>query len=561
MNFTGCEFKILRNTTNPKVLSMSLWKSNVKYIFNLSNTLIWWGDNGQRLFPDWNIRIYIDYNIRKPLETIEDRTEDIDWDMIIQTMKTYNNIELWFYNCKWGQDKNEKHIKTFGSLVRFHAFQDPSVEYAVCKNIELLSSVKDARIINEWAISGKKYLTYYDIQKGYNCDYGNIAMCKALGLENTNMVLATFGMDCKRNIHRNDLFDKMMTMRNMNFKVLEKFPYGIEEIFLTKLYKQDMNQNNTFIVPRSVLTELIGYFLDNKYFSVIQKDVYEFLKEGFTLSEEEKKIMIDKFDINYKNNWASLAAVLVRIASDFPNINAKLINFLKLKYQYENQEEKQFFDNIKEESQQYHLQLFLNNNLQNKDDEDDEDDDDYDDEKKEENHKFLCRAQNEREAKLYFYFALETYLLEEIDWKGTCLKSKDGYIIPRKPKIEIVIFELKEKVENQVNDYINTENKLSKLKKESNPKQLMIRNLERFLVTNISLKKYLKKDVETGKYLYLEKGKKKTEDYYILNNIGIELESYQTLVDDTFTKLLEEYENKKQSFNTRLLFAYISPNL
>jgi len=561
MNFTGCEFKILRNTTNPKVLSMSLWKSNVKYIFNLSNTLIWWGDNGQRLFPDWNIRIYIDYNIRKPLETIEDRTEDIDWDMIIQTMKTYNNIELWFYNCKWGQDKNEKHIKTFGSLVRFHAFQDPSVEYAVCKNIELLSSVKDARIINEWAISGKKYLTYYDIQKGYNCDYGNIAMCKALGLENTNMVLATFGMDCKRNIHRNDLFDKMMTMRNMNFKVLEKFPYGIEEIFLTKLYKQDMNQNNTFIVPRSVLTELIGYFLDNKYFSVIQKDVYEFLKEGFTLSEEEKKIMIDKFDINYKNNWASLAAVLVRIASDFPNINAKLINFLKLKYQYENQEEKQFFDNIKEESQQYHLQLFLNNNLQNKDDEDDEDDDDYDDEKKEENHKFLCRAQNEREAKLYFYFALETYLLEEIDWKGTCLKSKDGYIIPRKPKIEIVIFELKEKVENQVNDYINTENKLSKLKKESNPKQLMIRNLERFLVTNISLKKYLKKDVETGKYLYLEKGKKKTEDYYILNNIGIELESFQTLVDDTFTKLLEEYENKKQSFNTRLLFAYISPNL
>ena len=46
------------------------------------------------------------------------RRQDIDWNQIISSVYEYENMELWFYNCEWGKDKNNQHIQTFGSLVR-----------------------------------------------------------------------------------------------------------------------------------------------------------------------------------------------------------------------------------------------------------------------------------------------------------------------------------------------------------------------------------------------------------------------------------------------------------
>lgn len=527
MNNTGCEFKVLRTTKKRKVLSMSLWKSNVKYIFNLSNTLLWWGNNGRLLFPDWNIRIYIDYNITKPFEKSKERLEDIDWDLIIENISSYDNIELWFYNCKWGQDVNNRHQKTFGSLVRFHAFQDKDIDYAVCKNIELLSSKKDAEIINNWVNSDKKYLVYSDINTGYNCFYNNIEMCKKLGLENVAMVLATFGMVCKGNIQEY-LFDNMMKLRIKHIDVLKDFPYGIDEIFLTKIYKNDMNINNTFIIPRTLFNQVIPR--NNSYYDHIYDDIGDFLENGSTLTTEQKEIMLNKIKIQYKKNKNALPPILYNIFSDYPDIAMKLVNYLIDKYQYQcttDEQEYKNYEDMIQESQQYHIKLFKENTLRDNFEED-KDDDEYEYKEKVE-YSFLNKAKTKREAELYFYLVLKTYIIETIDWLGYCLKSKDGYIIPNKPNKEVIRKNIKKELDAKIEEYKST------LESLNNIKSLIIkRNKQNFLNINKNLK-----DLNIDSEKYNEMLEKK--------------------VDNQFTKENTEYNNKKESVQRRLFFAYLSP--
>ena len=126
----GCEFRVYRKTKNEKVISISLWKARPGYIFNLSNSLLWWARNGIELFPDWNIRFYMDDSVL--LTYIKN---DVDWENIIEQLKLHENIELWFFTCPWAKDEksSKKHKGTFGSIIRFHALIDPEVKITVIK--------------------------------------------------------------------------------------------------------------------------------------------------------------------------------------------------------------------------------------------------------------------------------------------------------------------------------------------------------------------------------------------------------------------------------------------
>jgi hypothetical protein len=113
----NCEFNVYRKRKVKNIISISLWKGSQGYIYNLSTSILWWARNTKNLFPNWNVRFYIDYSIYQ-----KKFKDDVDWDEIIQQVKKHNNVELWLTFCSWGHDTKDKcekcHIKTFMSLMR-----------------------------------------------------------------------------------------------------------------------------------------------------------------------------------------------------------------------------------------------------------------------------------------------------------------------------------------------------------------------------------------------------------------------------------------------------------
>lgn len=475
MDEINCNFKIVRKTIKQKVISMSLWKGNIKYIFNLSNTLLWWGRNSKKLFPDWNIRLYIDNNITKPLESTKDRKQDIDWFKLFEKLKEYENIELWFYNCPWGQKSGMgKHINTFGSLVRFHAFQDKHVNVVLCKNIELLSSKKDAEIINNWVQSDKKYFTLYNIQTGYDCDYSNSKMCESVGLTDTNMILATFGIK-KNHI---DIFDKIHEIRNKFFKELKDFPYGIDEIVLTKIYKPLMNIENTFIVPRQLIQQSIP-----EDFKIIFEHIYDVLHEQDNkkadksiFSEEQLKALkkySDMLEQRYYYRGPRITIILSQLSQFYPDIAIVLLDFLREEYKYQDETEENYYNGLKILSHSFHFNLFKYSLLHEKKYEDDEDEykEPYDEPenffKEIENYLKYKNIKLERRQQLCTYFILTTYISDDTDWIGTDLKFKSEDIMPKVPIFDKIFNKLQKEKLNEINKSIkkNRENQLKEINK------------------------------------------------------------------------------------------------
>lgn len=525
----GCNFEIKRKTKTEtktekqKVISLCLWKGNIDYIFNLSNTLLWWGRKSDKIFPGWIIRIYIDKNVTSPLEK-NNREQDIEWERIFsQLIDNYKNIELWFYSCPWGQDKTYKHKNTFGSLVRFHAFQDPNVEVAICKNIELLSSKKDAEIINKWVESGKKYFTTYNIQTGYDCDYSNPKLCERFDLENINMILATFGIrgndiNIFNEIIKHDINYYHLSGKNKGEK---DFPYGIDEIVLTKIYKPIMNIQNTFIAPRQLIYQSIPESFDN-IFQYIHTLLYNSLYDGFNIKLELSNNQIERFSL-YEDMLSNLyykskmITVIVNQLSQFhPDIAILLSNHLREKYKIneENQSEKTFNDTLKVLSDNFHFDLFKNNKLHG-----DIDEPIFFTEIKAYMDSDKIIKNNIRRKELFFYFILTNYISDDEDWIGSGLKNKNQFL-PKPPDYN----NIRKKVRNKVITEIR--NKITK-GKDSAFKNLVINSLKP--ISNINANdQYIK---ETNDFEKLIQDQIEIKKEYISQRVEYEINKEKKCYD------------------------------
>ena len=242
------------------MFTTSLWKSNTGYVFNLGNSLFWWANNLPQLFPNYNIRIYFDNSVFSGLS--KDATE---WYEIFEHILEYENIELWFYNCV-GQNSNKCigcHQGTFGSVVRFHAFDDPETEVVICHNLEYLTSPRDKERTELWLESGKQYHWYcFWTPKG---QYGNV-------LEHTTepTVIATFSV-------RKQQGEKMGYFSVELEQKYRDYPYGVDEYILTKLLKEKMTLENTFITDCMYDMEDIG--------ELFEKRTFEYFKSRNNMSD------------------------------------------------------------------------------------------------------------------------------------------------------------------------------------------------------------------------------------------------------------------------------------
>lgn len=72
----GCAFDVFRKSKRDKIISLSIWKSNLGYVFNLSTSLSEWKKIYINYYKDfgWNVRLYIDKSIFTPINY---RKEDV----------------------------------------------------------------------------------------------------------------------------------------------------------------------------------------------------------------------------------------------------------------------------------------------------------------------------------------------------------------------------------------------------------------------------------------------------------------------------------------------------
>ena len=416
-----CSFRVFRKRATKNVITISLWKGNIGYVFNLSNTILWWGRNMETLYPGWNVRFYIDGSIFRSMK------EDIDWHMVIDQLKKRRNVEVWLYFCEWGHHDQESsckrcHTGTFGSLLRFHAFEDPTVNIAVSRNVEMLSSPKLARIVHHWAnLPVKQYHIIYNIEDGYSCGYGNPTMCADLQMTNTNVVVAWFGFKKTRNLPNPypNLFSQIRRLINVHYQTLGKFPYGIDEIVLTRFFKPLMNHSNTYTTPRQLLNQIIPANSPN--WNKVLEYIMDFLKMLPKILPKHKKQFFDKVTgglwywddyINYAPFKNSRIIVQVgELAQIMPDVIISLLRYVKKRIQPRPQE-KRIMQYMETKMMRFYFTLFKNNVLQRGID------------NTVPQYNFFARAGTPRKAELMFYMATKTVVFETIDFPGLLLKTK-----------------------------------------------------------------------------------------------------------------------------------------
>jgi hypothetical protein len=435
----GCSFKVFRKTRSDKVISLSLWKGSPGYVFNLSNTILWWGRNVKVLYPGFNVRIYVDYSIFRQMR------DDVDWRAIFNQLLKHNNVEVWLSFCEWGHKKTDKcrlcHTGTFSSLLRFHAMQDPTVKVAVIRNVEMLSNSKEARIVWDWMHSRKTYHVFYDIYQGYSCGYGDEALCRKLGLDRTNMVLAWFGLQGK-----NPYPNMFNTIRKMLFKKqsLSKFPYGVDEIVLTWLFKPLMTNRNTYITPRARLNQFIP--TDNPLYNNVWNHVFDFFKNIKKIVLPDQQRFLDRifrdgevYDeyIDYQPRRNLELAVHISRLDKAPDIAVLLLRYLKVKLRPETRPLRERADLIHRALQSFYFKMFHTNGIQR-------------DTELRDNQaaNFYEQVPTEEDANLLVFISIFAVIFEGIDFAGLTVKTKN-FTTQRPPSTRITEEDILEEMQTE----------------------------------------------------------------------------------------------------------------
>lgn len=72
INSMGCRFTVIRHKDNSKnIISVSLWKSNPGYVYNLSTSLLSWKALRSKYWNDFKLRIYTDISVFLPFDNLD----------------------------------------------------------------------------------------------------------------------------------------------------------------------------------------------------------------------------------------------------------------------------------------------------------------------------------------------------------------------------------------------------------------------------------------------------------------------------------------------------------
>ena len=402
----GCEFEVHRTRYSPNVFSISLWKRSAGYVYNLSTSLLWWSKFVKTFFPDWNIRFYYDHSL-----FVKNTRDTTYWTELVENLKKRKNVELWKYNCIWGNHGNTNcqegcHTGTFGSLVRFHPYEDNTVSTVIVSNLELLLSPKIARLYYFW-LNNPNYTYFILFNQEYKCGYDK-TLCDKLNLQNTSMLLATTGIkkpfDWTGNI-LNSFQKYIKSLEKTTRTLLEKYPYGVDEILLTKIIKPKMDSENTYAIYL-YWSENLSKLNYIKSFAKLNQTITEYVRSVFQKDEykgdTDIQTLLDSSSPIYRG-----LGIIDSLYKTFPNVAIDTLRYIKNQIKPTEYELETLNDwNI--EASKYYVQTFLKNDTN-------------------EPELYVPTSTSifePRLSELLLYFYLDTVIFAHLDFPGYKLKNK-----------------------------------------------------------------------------------------------------------------------------------------
>lgn len=403
----SCDFKVYKHRDSSKIISLSLWKASPSYVFNLATTITWWARNCEVLFPDWNVRIHVDNSLLRKYYK-----NDADWEAILQQLKKHENIELWVYKCPWAQTDDKSHIGTFGVFMRFLPMTDPKVEVTVSKNVELLTSPKEARLLHDWDNSEKKYFVLYN--PTYFCKYRIPQLCEET--EMTGVIMIPMGGFAMKGCVP-DLMEQLYKEVQKS-DMLKRYVYGFEEIAATKIFKPLMTLENTYIILRENSNQV--WPSDNRNYDEVFQFIYDYMAEDSNFSVDELEILrrvmpseIITFKVgneeiicDYPPERIAMFVVMFIgvLGRESPDIVVKIFKRLD-RWLFETLDYEDL-ERLCDEMTAYYFSCFKNNVIDS------------------DNIPFT-QVRDPITAKKMVYISLKKIFLEDIDWPGLNLKGRN----------------------------------------------------------------------------------------------------------------------------------------
>ena len=349
----NCHFHVYRHKPSKHIISVALWKYNPNYIPSLSNALLWWNRNLHPLFPNFNLRIYLSYDLFYNYRHTPDPDPDIDWITLFKHIHNNIHIELWFYTCPFQllnpltPHKPNKPINptTFGSIIRLHPLFDPNVHTTIIRNIELLSSKHDSLIIHQWSKTNFQFHSYMLSHK-YGCfqdkdDHPSyLRLCNKFNLKNQRTILAWFSMKGTLPPPTKHTFFKTIQQTQYDFS------YGIDELLLTKILISDniLSPNNTcftLLIPSFIFLYQINEFNPPFTHALANTLSHKLLKQKCPLLPPHFYTDWDSFIDNYHKHQAPLQIIINQLfIKSFQNLHQICPPFITFPFQFFHQQAK-----------------------------------------------------------------------------------------------------------------------------------------------------------------------------------------------------------------------------
>lgn len=297
------------------------------------------GTQEEKSLENLNAYILRDPAIKEYLQRIIDKQmaylESYNWKEVFRQIITkHPEAEIWFYQCQWGYRTTlvsdpilDRHLNTFGSMIRFHPFDDNDVDVILVRNIESLTSELDRGVVDRWLSSDKTFCVYAFPE--YICSKHDIPIynetCK--GFEEEIMILAVinYNKKSKNNRFQNCInYDFIIDfIRKSKNTYVRTYVYGIDEVVLTKCVKP-------YLINNPDDFEIIYLTQSYDYLNSSDQEAYDryrrFMSTRFFSSDEQRKLEQKK--TMYKT------AFIRNVSDYFPDFEIGMTNLFAYYYIY-----------------------------------------------------------------------------------------------------------------------------------------------------------------------------------------------------------------------------------
>jgi hypothetical protein len=323
-NIISIAFFLRKDTDNTANLK---YINGIKYIISNFETI--------KLY---RLRIYFDISARDILYNILEETNK----------KTRDKVELFEYSIPLLKDGEIYHVGYIGTLLRFlPLFDTPIHKTDKCFILDIDNSIYNFTKKITDICNKKKINVFYRSRNGYSLS--NRILCMSDNIIIENPIIASLIYQSKINIPYKILstFFEDIYIKNNNSILkdcnINKYEYGVDEIFINKYYLNYIYNNNIYIAKvlffyYNIYNTIIAYFgliktiKDLNYYINFLNLFFNLLKINVKINNIQKHLkinfLINKIKQNIKYNKTEIEAKLNILLKNDTSVKENILKFL-----------------------------------------------------------------------------------------------------------------------------------------------------------------------------------------------------------------------------------------